>query len=198
MAKRFLRSMGLLVALAGPAALAQNSDLGLLAGITLPTNEVSTDRIRSAVGASGQVNYAYQIFGSRAGEIFLEFPVVIHAGSSAEVTRLGVLAAQGATILFTPGVRFKLPLHSRLSLYAALGGGIGAFGGNQVAVSRLGADAGNRQVSPALDFGGGVDIRLTRLLSVRGEVRDFVSLSGLGGTSGRHHVIGQGGIAFHF
>ncbi len=194
--KRFF-GMAMLAVLAGPAALAQNSDLGLVLGLTVSNNEVTGSSISTQVGASGQINYAYQVWGSPAGELFVEFPVVLSAGTRTEVNIRAVSTSQGATVLFTPGVRYKLPLHARLSLYGALGGGVGAFAGNEVFVSF--DDVGNqgRRVSPVLDFGGGADLRLTRLLSLRGEARDFISLSHLG-SHGRHHVIGQFGIAFHF
>jgi hypothetical protein len=39
---------------------------------------------------------------------------------------------------------------------------------------------------------------LTRLLSLRGEIRDFVTGSGLGGVNGRHHPIIGFGMAAHF
>ena len=44
----------------------------------------------------------------------------------------------------------------------------------------------------------GGDFRLTRLLSLRGDARDFVTREGLGGVTGRNHSTFQAGIAFHF
>jgi hypothetical protein len=38
--------------------------------------------------------------------------------------------------------------------------------------------ATRRTVGAALDFGGGLDFRLTRLMSLRAEVRDFAPVAG--------------------
>jgi hypothetical protein len=43
-----------------------------------------------------------------------------------------------------------------------------------------------------------MDFRLTRLLSVRGDIRDFVTGRGLGGLNGRNHTIFGFGMAVHF
>ena len=53
-------------------------------------------------------------------------------------------------------------------------------------------------VRAAVEFGGGLDFRLTRLVSLRGEVRDFVSGRGLGGVAGRHHPIYGFGVGLHW
>ena len=51
----------------------------------------------------------------------------------------------------------------------------------------------------AFDFGGGLDLRLTKLLSLRGEVRDLVlSHSGLSRPGGRNNAILAFGFALHF
>ena len=50
----------------------------------------------------------------------------------------------------------------------------------------------------AFGFGGGLDFRLTRLLSLRFEGRDFVTRAGLGGERGRTHPFFAVGIGFHF
>ena len=47
-------------------------------------------------------------------------------------------------------------------------------------------------------FGGGVDLRLTERISIRGEVRDFVTGSGLSGSNGPHHLVPLMGLAMHF
>jgi hypothetical protein len=198
MRKGFSILMILLAGLAAPGALAQNSDLGLLLGFSIPGNSVGPVSIHTSAGATGQVNYSYQLHGSPVGDLYVEFPVVISATGNATVTSGFIGAAVGTTVLFTPGVRYKLKIQSRLSLYGAAGGGIGAFGGNRLIVTQGHVEAGQGTASPVLDFGGGIDVRLTRLLSVRFEVRDFIGRTGLGGVAGHNHVIGQGGVAFHF
>lgn len=91
-----------------------------------------------------------------------------------------------------------LPLQSRVSGYGLLGGGGGWF---QYAVINGGSNpyvSSNSTAQGLLVAGGGIDVRLTRRISIRGEVRDLVTSAGLSGASGRHHVLPLFGIAFHF
>ena len=77
----------LFVAAAG-AALAQNSDLGLLAGISGPKGQTSVSgAIVSASGSvapSFQANYAWQVIESKA-DLYVELPFVAVIRSSATV-----------------------------------------------------------------------------------------------------------------
>jgi hypothetical protein len=62
-----------LVALSATAALAQNSDLGLLVGGFIRTSgSVSPGRVAGSVHAAGQINYALQLHEGRAGRLYLE------------------------------------------------------------------------------------------------------------------------------
>ena len=187
--------------LAPLAARAQNSDFGFLVGVTLPQGEVAVGPrtyVRGEVGGGVQFNYAFQAI-QHAVDLYVECPLVISALGASRVTPGLVTASTGIDLFFTPGVRLKFSPESRVSFYGALGGGLGSFGeirsstGNgNVSVS------GGRTTTAALDFGGGLDFRLTRLLSLRVEGRDFVTRSGLGGSAGMHHTMVQFGIAFHF
>jgi len=49
-----------------------------------------------------------------------------------------------------------------------------------------------------MDFGGGVDFRLTRLLSLRFDLSDFVTRAGAAGVAGRNQPMFGFGVAFHF
>ena len=169
--------------LAGSAALAQNSDFGVLYGVevlygkqVLPSGIVDS---AISISSNTQINYARQVLDSRTGGLYVEFPIVYG----------GTNSAGNVAITFTPGVRFKFATQSRLSPYVAAGVGVTSAGGTAFLP---------RTVSPAVDFGAGLDIRFTRLLSLRTELRDFVARRGLGGYEGRNHPIFSVGIAFHF
>ena len=47
------------------------------------------------------------------------------------------------------------------------------------------------------DFGGGVDLRLVKSVSLRSEVRDYVTAAGLDGAPGRQHLLPLIGLAFY-
>jgi hypothetical protein len=187
------------------AALAQNSDLALLGGISGPRGQTTitggTVTVSGGVTPSFQINYAWQVL-QRAADLYIELPLVIPGRVRGTVIAgpggAAVAGNSGPDVLFTPGVRLKFSPESHVSFYAAAGFGVASFGGTSTIVLPATVVPGSRQTSPALGFGGGIDLRLTRLLSLRGDVRDFLTQSGLGGVTGRNHAIVQAGIAFHF
>jgi opacity protein-like surface antigen len=198
--------MALWISLFGAcAALAQNSDLGLLGGISGPRGQTTvtggTATAAGSVTPSFQIDYACQVL-QRAADLYIELPLVIPVRVSGQAVAgpagTASVGSSGPDLFFTPGLRLKFSPESRVSLYGAAGFGIASFGATSAIVLPATVVVGNRQNSPALGFGGGVDLRLTRLLSLRGEVRDFVTRAGLGGITGRNHAVLQLGIAFRF
>ncbi|HMD71372.1 MAG TPA: outer membrane beta-barrel protein [Bryobacteraceae bacterium] len=198
-----LLPLTLLVLATGFAASAQNSDFGVLAGVMSSPHETvggSRASITTSDGGAVEFNYAYQVKGWKAGDLYVEIPFILagrdenwvgSGGASLNTTVVGAVLS---------GVRFKLPLGGRASLYAAAGAGFGAYGEN--ALSSSPGSASNIEhttVTAAFDFGGGLDLRLTRLLSLRGEVRDLIlSRSGLSSPGGHNNPIFAFGFAFHF
>jgi hypothetical protein len=180
---------------------AQNSDFGFLLGVTFPQGEVASgprSYVRGEVGLTGQFNYAFQAI-QHAVDLYVELPLVIDARDAGLVTPGVVSGSTSVDLYFTPGVRLKFSPESRISLYGAFGGGLASFGEYEaVTTNRTVSLSSNRITTAALGFGGGLDFRLTRLLSFRIEGRDFVTRSGLGGSGGMHHTVVQLGIAFHF
>ena len=140
--------------------------------------------------------YGYQIVRKSAASLWVEFSPLF---SSGKVTASGI---SGSTNLdwqaFTLGVRFMVPVQSRISLYGATGGGVGWFRELYIAGGSNPLLSSTRTAHGVYDFGGGVDVRVIRMFSVRGEVRDFVTGTNLSGTSGRNHVVIMGGLAMHF
>jgi opacity protein-like surface antigen len=188
------------------ASLAQNSDLGVLAGISGPKGQTTTSggttTATGSVSASFQLNYAWQVV-ARQVDLYIELPLVMvdRANGTAIASAASTVAAGSSApdVFFTPGVRAKFSPQSRVSFYAAAGLGFASFAPtSSISVPSLTVISGNRQNSFAVGFGGGIDFRLTRLLSLRGDLRDFVTGAGLGEVTGRNHAILQAGIAFHF
>jgi len=189
------------------AARAQNSDFGLLLGVSWPVSEVvsgSSNTVRGSVGGGGQFNYAFQVL-QRSVDLYVELPLIVSARDTGVVTSTNgtattsVAASTSLQVFFTPGVRVKISPESRVSLYAALGGGLLAYGANQISTNGQNVRVSNATTTTgALDFGGGVDFRLTRLLSLRFDLRDFVTRAGLAGVAGRNHAMFGFGVAFHF
>jgi len=189
---------------ASGVASAQNSDFGLLLGVIVPHYQVSsgpTNVVMSDAGGALQLNYAYQLKGWQAGDLYLEFPFFLAWRGNVLVASPGYSATStGGIGALTPGLRFKLRLVGRMSAYAAAGAGIGWFASNNVtAASHTATVEGGTTATAGFDFGGGLDFRLTRLLSFKGEARDLItSQSSLPGGGGHNNGIYSFGLAFHF
>ena len=197
-----MKTVLMLMLLLAGSVRAQNSDLGLLLGISGPTSNVDVGagtRISGSVGAHGQINYAAQLRETSAGRLYLELPLLF--GGHASGTVAGTVTGEsGGMVFFTPGVRFNVAPHSRVSFYGAVGLGPVMFQENNSVIGNGSIISYVRwTIAGAVDFGGGLDFRLTRLMSLRAEARDFV-VSGrhLGGQNGYNHPIFGFGVGFHF
>ncbi len=190
----------LVLAILGCAtAAAQNSDLGLLLGVSVrASGSVTPGQIEGSASVSGQINYAIQLREANAGLLYLELPLMI-ADSQKGVVAQTISSSSTETFFFTPGVRWHYTIHPRVALYGSVGAGIAVLQANTGFVGN-GTVSGSTDttVAPAFGFGGGIDFRLTRLLSLRTEGRDFVTRAGLGGESGHNHPIFSVGVGFHF
>jgi opacity protein-like surface antigen len=156
-------------------------------------------RISGSVGAHGQINYAGQLHEYSTGRLYFELPLLFGGHASGTVTN-AVAGESGGMVFFTPGVRFNVAPHSRISFYGAVGLGPVAFDESKTLVGNGLINTSIRwTIAGALDFGGGLDFRLTRLISLRAEARDFV-VSGrhLGGQDGYNHPIFGFGVGFHW
>jgi hypothetical protein len=191
----------LVLTLATSALSAQNSDLGVLLGISGPTGRVDTatgTHISGSVGVSAQFNYAIQWRDTSAGRIYIELPVLLGAHVNGTVSG-DVVGSAGTTLFFTPGLRWNIMPHSRISFYAAGGAGMAGFNQDRSVVASGSVSTTERWgLGAAVELGGGLDLRLTRLMSLRGEARDFVTGSGLGGVQGHNHPVFGVGLGFHW
>jgi hypothetical protein len=197
---RSLVLRALAVAILGAVtAAAQNSDLGLLVGGAIrPKATITPGRVEGSVSASGQINYAIQLREANAGLLYLELPLLI-ADTQRGVVAGSVSSSSANTAFFTPGVRFHYTIHPRVALYGSVGCGIGVLNGRSSFVGDgIVSSSSGTTVTPAFGFGVGIDFRLTRLLSLRAEGRDFVTRAGLGGESGHNHAFITVGVGFHF
>ena len=182
--------------LLGSDALAQglqNSDFSFLFGCSLARPVDPSGARLDGVGRwAWQTSYGYQILQRSVGSLWLEVPMtfVFASGSPTPDTHV-----DNDFFSLTPGLRYQIPLNRRFSIYGAAGGGYGSFRKYQPTASSPLSTASSHY--GVFDFGAGLDFRLIRRISLRTEVRDFVSGRGLSGAPGRHHAVWQFGIALH-
>jgi hypothetical protein len=193
-------SLGIL-ALSGAAA-GQNQDLALPLGVIAPHYSVTSrpaSVVRAGAGVAFQVNYGHQVTGTKWGDLYIEFPVILAWRGDAFVGGYSVSTNSSGIGAFVPGARFRFPSFGRASFFVTAGGGVGWYDRNVVSVGRASVSLnGGATATAAFDFGGGMDLRLTRLLSLRGEIRDLVTSQGSLDGGGHHNPIFAFGPAFHF
>lgn len=164
--------------LCGPAQAqrVQNMDNFTMFGATLPTSSVNA-------AAATSFGYGYQILRKSAASVWAEFSMGFGGGSHSE-TWMAV----------APALRLMAPLQNRVALYALAGGGVGSF-------KAMSADADPRTRITwhgIFETGGGADVRLARMFSIRLELRDHITGRELSGVSGRHHPVASVGFSIHY
>jgi hypothetical protein len=146
-----------------------------------------------SIGWSWQWTNAFEVSSSSTGRVswYMEVPLTfVSSGSAAGLTR--------GSNYFTPGVRLKVRTGSRVSLYAAAGGGFAQFSDKDTLTNgQLTATEDPSTGHPAADLGGGADLSVDHFVSLRLEGRDYITPPGLGGTTGRNHFLLALGIVFH-
>jgi len=185
----------------------QNMDISIMFGGAHASGAVvagpgGSGTVTGSAGFTQQFSYAYQFTSTKIGSLYVETPLtfVFNVSGTFMGGSVGgsVSSLNRGAYYFTPGVRYKIPTGTRISFYAALGGGPATYNERDSVVNGQVTATNATSFHPALDFGGGIDLRLARWLSLRGEARDFVSTAGLGGTVGRNHGVFLFGLAFHF
>jgi hypothetical protein len=187
-----------LSAVAGSTALAQNSDLGLMIGVAhVVDGFTSTTATSGTVSVGGQINFATQIRDLGAGRLYFELPLHVTEISSGTVAN-GVSAGTTTAILYlTPGVRWNFRPAARVWIYAVGGGGAAIVAYNAgVAGPGFTSGVSGVHATGAFDYGVGLDVRITRLVSFRTEARQVLSI---GPILGRHHnEFFTMGVGLHF
>lgn len=101
-------------------------------------------------GFGMQANYAWQFWDSPIGRLYIEAPIIIPVAQETNQVNIYV----------TPGIRYHFNVSHRVALYAAAGMGVGVR-------------ANPATTSMAYELGLGIDYRLNRRWSLRGDIRDI-------------------------
>ena len=155
--------------------------------------QISADR-------SFGINYGHRFLGTKIAALYGELEFV--AIPNRALTAASATVPQNyASLYLTPGVRLKFLPASRLSPWAAIGGGYGLY--QQSAQLSNGQNTTNKFLNRGVfEYGGGLDYRLFRFIGLRGEVRDFFSgnpnLNAALNSATQHNVVASGGIILRF
>jgi hypothetical protein len=183
--------------LGGTAGYAQKNELGLALG-----RIEGTDRTGIAIdgGTALQANYARTLWQRDSVAVqleahFLANPLREVDSADRTVTR------DFATLYLTPGVRLKLRPAARVSPWVSVGGGYALYEQSATRLDGSPNPAPRHLHRGALQFGGGVDVKVWRWFGLRGEFRDFYTgnpalnrpLNG-----GQHNLVAGGGLLLFF
>jgi hypothetical protein len=180
------------------AQLFQNTDMYDLAGPAFAKTQTIGDSGATLYGSTGYAwvwGFGHQFHRIGGASLWLDIPLVFIEPSHETASIPGSITLNST--MLDAGVRLMMPVSSRISLFANAGGGGGFFeypaivpGSNPLVTSKS-TDHG------VLSFGGGVNFRLSQFLSLRLDVRDYVTGRDLGGVPGRNHVLPMFGFAIH-
>jgi hypothetical protein len=206
--KRFTSWAVVAVCIFAVRATAQKNELSGLLGRTL----ISDQRIPGAPsydpdlrfgdGLTFELNYARHLMGGELLSLSLEVPFVVNADEDLHAAQ-NVIPKQYSSYFVTPAARLNLFPDQAVSPWVSVGGGFGHFGASSTLEFGSFPNPGKTGTTTGVfEAGLGLDVRLFKRFSLRGEARDFWSgepqLNVTTGNSRQHNIFVAGGVVWHF
>jgi hypothetical protein len=157
--------------------------------------------VRSGEGISFEVNYAHRLFGTPVYALSGEVPAVFNLDEKLN-SGSDVVPTDYKQIFVTPSARVNFFPYTAVSPWISFGGGFGHFSENKNLIYG-GTNPGTSSTTGVLQGGLGLDVKVWRRISIRGQVRDFWSgtpdlpLAATGKTRQHNFFVG-GGAIWHF
>ena len=177
---------------------AQNADLGLLFSFRRSSYEFNIPPNRITATSNGvSVGFvpAFQVRERGPHRLYIELPYLDAGGVSASIVA-GLVSTRQSLSTLSAGPRYQYAFSDRWSVYGAVDLGVGWSQHASVFRTSTFQASSHTEANPALGYGGGVDYRISKLLSVRAELRHFVLFGTVPG--GRHGLSPSFGMAVHF
>ncbi len=157
--------------------------------------------IRSGHGLTFEVNYARRFLTTPIYAISGEVPAAFNLDEKLNSGGPDV-PTKYSQIFVTPAVRVNLFPETAVTPWVSLGGGFGHFSEGKNLIY-YGTNPGTSSTTGVLEGGLGLDVKVWRRFSIRGQVRDFWSgepnfpLANTG-KSRQHNFFVGGGVVWHF
>lgn len=181
---RFLIAMLAVATILTASAAAQDekNEVGGIIGRTFISNQGITGGtdpgtiIASGAGLSFDVEYARRLIVTPVFSVSGEAVVMVNHDEDINGGSYGfsVVPPQYSELFVTPGARLNLFPTTAVSPWVSVGVGFGHIGESSTLIYG-GTNPGKSTTSAVLQGGIGLDVRVWRKLSIRGEVRDFWS-----------------------
>jgi hypothetical protein len=170
-------------------------------GIHGPNAPLVNPFVRSGKGLTFEVNYARVVLFTPVFSVSGEVPAVFNLD---EKLNSGgpVVPTSYKEIFVTPAVRVNLFPATAVSPWVSFGGGFGHFSESNNLIY-YGTNPGGSSNTGVIQGGFGLDVRVWKKFSIRGQVRDFWSgtpdlpLADTGKTRQHNYFVG-GGVIWHF
>jgi len=202
-------AIGVLVvvcAFVAPAAAQKNELSGILGRTFIADQGISgapsyDPYLRFGEGLTFEVNYARRVLEGNLWSVALEVPFVVDPVEKVH-SEQDLTPKQYASFFVTPAARLSVFPEQAVSPWVSFGGGFGYF--HESSTLEFGeANPGKTGTSTGVLQGGvGLDVRISRHFTLRGEGRDFWSgvpqLNVDTGKSREHNIFAGGGIVWHF
>jgi len=164
--------------LSAGAILAQKHEVAFTSG-GLKIGEKGFDlpvpgRLKFGTGFTYEINYARRFFDGKIAALYVEFPLAGTPRTKVDATN--ALAPRSySSIFFTPGIKLKLLPGAKYSPFAMMGVGVSRFNNSSTLTNGQANPNQESGTNGVFDFGGGIDVHVFSILSIRGEVRDYYS-----------------------
>jgi hypothetical protein len=157
--------------------------------------------VRSGKGLTFEVNYARRLFGTPIYAVSGEVPAVFNLDEDLN-SGGNVVPIDYKQIFVTPAARVNLFPDTAVSPWVSVGGGFGRFSENKALIYG-GTNPAGSSTTGVLQMGLGLDVKVWRRFSMRGQVRDFWSGTpdlplAATGKSRQHNFFVGGGVVWHF
>jgi opacity protein-like surface antigen len=205
-AKRLLIAALVAVAMLATSALAQKNELTGIIGRTfiseqlVPNTGLPNSDVHFGKGLTFEVNYGRHFWGEGFTRFAFEVPVVFNLDEDIQFHQ-NLVPESFRSYIVTPSVRANVFANTAVSPWASIGGGFGHFSPSSNLVFG-GSSPAKSNTTGVMQIGAGLDVRVLKSFSVRGEVRDFWSgtpnLNVVTDKSRQHNVFVGGGIIWHF
>jgi hypothetical protein len=197
----------LLVMLAASAIAQERNEFTGIIGRTFVSDQgvtgvITTDNIlHSGKGLTLEANYGRRLMNLGIAGLTFEVPFAVNFGENLHFNQ-NLIPKDYKSFFVTPSVRVNVFPGAGLSPWISAGGGFGYFKENST-LEFGGPNPGKTGTTTGVfQIGGGIDVKVWRTFSVRGQVRDFFSgipqLNVDTGKSRQHNLFVGGGLVWHF
>jgi hypothetical protein len=198
--------LALVMILASSAAAQRNKFTGIIGRTFISdkgvTGVVSADNLlHSGKGLTLEANYGRRLMNLGIAGLTFEVPFAVNFNEKPHFD-VNLVPKDYKAFFVTPSLRANIFPEAGLSPWVSVDGGFGHFMESST-LEFGGTNPGKTgTTSGVFQIGGGIDAKVWRIFSVRGEVRDFFSgapqLNVDTGKTRQHNLFVGGGIVWHF